>query len=107
MAKTTKIMRLAIEQYAEALAHTEELIRVKATVPVENQADHVRNGTPELWIARLEGQSVMLEHLLHRSNCYHGFFYVTERKRQDETRYAIGTDHPDFAEWRRDYIIVQ
>lgn len=114
MAKTPKALREAIADYDRAVEYTEELIRVKTTIPVENQAQHVRDGSPEVWIARLEGQWVMLESMLHRAHCYAGFQYLGPKVYQliegsappqyISVRYSIGCDHPDFAPWRRTYF---
>lgn len=114
MAKTPKILQEAIAQYERAVTHTEELIRVKHTVPEENQAQHVRDGFDALWIARLEGQWVLLEYLLHQAKCYAGFMYVGRPKYQliegtsppqyTTARYGVTLQDPDFADWRRVYF---
>lgn len=112
MAKTPKLLVESIAEYDRAVEHTEEMIHVKETLPLENQAPHIRAGSPEIWIARLEGQWVMLESLLHRAHCYAGFMYVSKPVRQlqaddgtvSTARYGVGPDHAEYRDWARTYF---
>lgn len=89
MAKSPKYIVHAVETHSRAVEYCKELIRVKHTVPVENQAQHIQDGFPALWIARVEGQALMLEDMLFNANCYNGFHYTS----------------PETYEWDRTYII--
>lgn len=109
--KTPKLLLYAIENHNCAVELVEDLIRAKTTRPVDMQAPHVRAGTPELWIARLEGQAIMLESLLHHAGCYAGFAYLSEPEPCGEgpggttyVRVHIGPTHPQYADWRRRYF---
>jgi hypothetical protein len=104
--RTSRALIAAIQQYDSAVVHTAELIRVKLTVPVENQAAHIQDGFPALWIARLQGQYVMLESMLHHGKCYAGYYFVNPNVADDSSEpMQIGIDNPAFAEWARHYVI--
>jgi hypothetical protein len=106
MKKTPAYLVSAIGQYGIACRWVAEKIRVKHTVPVENQASHIRDGFPALWVARLEGQQVMLEAMLHHAKCYAGFYYTDPNAFEPgQSPEQIGMDNPAFAEWSRQYII--
>lgn len=109
--KTPKYLAALIERHADFCDHVDELIRVKTTVPVENQAQHVRDGTPELWIGRAEGYWIALETALMAYGCYAGFMHVGPKKAQlnsDNTvSYSwtgVGPNDPEYREWRRHYF---
>lgn len=109
--KTPDHLRALIQNQAHFMNHTDELIRVKLEVPVENQAEHVRKGTVEQFIARAEGVNLLLERALCDWGCYAGFMYLGKpvRVRDEGSGFTIrhesvGTDHPEFQEWRRCYF---
>lgn len=111
MAKTPKLLQLALAEYEMNLAYVEELIDAKENIPLGSQAAHVREGSPGLWIARLGGQQTMLEFMLHRAHCYAGFMYVSKPVRQLEAdgtvstaRYGVGPEHLEYREWARTYF---
>ena len=93
------------------LLYVERLIEAKNTVPVECQGQHIREGSEEKWIARMEGYNTALEDALFSAGCYAGYMYVGEQHTQtDHTgevstwRESVKTDHPQFREWRRVYF---
>ena len=104
---TPKHLVELIERHANYVDHVEERIRVKATVPVENQADHIRNGNPDLWIGRAEGFWVALEAALMAYGCYAGYMNVGFKKRHADgstSRESVGPDHPEYRDWARVYF---
>jgi hypothetical protein len=106
MAKTpTHVLRL-MERQELILRHVDEVLRVKATVPVESQADHVREKSADYYVGLADGANTMLEEAMHRAGCYAGFMYVSESKGQSYciVRSEVRPDHPEFAEWRRVYF---
>lgn len=61
------------------------------------------------WVGLIGGINFMLEEALRQNNCYHGYTYqcrnVIVLDNGQEFRPMCGTDHPEFAEWRREYVI--
>ena len=107
MAKTPQRLVKMIRRHIEYLNHIDEMIRIKTTVPVENQAQHIQNGTVEFWEGCAMGAGSMLNTALNDANCYAGFMYVGEPKRAaDGSRYAVSVTaaDPEFKEWRRHYF---
>lgn len=94
------------ERYDLALKHLEECLRVKATWPVEDQAEHIQRQTESEILARFDGYQRCMEDMLHEHNCYAGFMYVGEIQRHEgsTSRQSVGLDHPEFREWRRTYF---
>ena len=107
MAKTPQRLVKMISRHIEYLDHVDEMIRVKTTVPVENQAWHIQNSTVEFLEGCAMGACMMLDHALADSNCYAGFMYVGPSKRSaDGSAYAesVTATNPEFKEWRRHYF---
>lgn len=101
--KTPKALAaVVITRHRLQIEHTEELLRVKRTVPVENQADHVKRLTEEQIVARMEGYNTCLEDAMHESNCYAGFHNYGP-KQADGARYQVPPGSEDFLDWRRIY----
>lgn len=96
-----------LQRHADNVEHHEEMIQVKLTVPIENQAQHVRQNTVEQMIGRIEGMNTMVEEALHAYGCYRGFTYRARPKTIDGTtvRVFVGPNHPEFKEYRRTYHI--
>lgn len=108
MKKTPKHLQALVNQAAAYAEHITEMIRVKTTVPLENQADHVRERTVEQMIGRAEGFNSAVESVLMEYGCYAGFHNVAATKVKiegtDQAWYPpIGPDHPEYADWRRRY----
>ena len=115
--KTSAFLRKLIERHIEKIAYIDEMIRVKTTVAVESQADHIKAGTVAEWEARAAGINALLEDALFIGGCYAGFMYQGEQKRRYHptgapgeggswsTHYeSVGSEHPEFKEWRRFYF---
>lgn len=100
--KTPKHVLKLIAAYVAYCDHVDEIIRVKATVPVARQADHVKKPI-EIYIARLEGYYSLLESAMHDAKCYRGFVYAGPVKNH-ERRTHLSTSDPEFADWRRHYF---
>lgn len=101
-----------MDRHNAMIEMTEERLRVKREVPVENQADHIRNTTEAEMVARMEGYSSCLEDTMHEFNCYGGFHYcgpvVKIPLREpgsipSTVRYSVAEGHPDYLPWRRLY----
>lgn len=108
--KTPDHLLKMIEWQTNFMNHTDEQIRVKLEVPVENQADHIREKTVEQMIGRAEGVNTLLEHALMDWGCWAGFQYVGKPKRvyNEDSSFTVqhtvvGHTHPEYAEWRRIY----
>lgn len=105
---TPKALLPMFEHQQDMMRHVDEMLYVK-TLPLENQASWARDTTPDYWLGLAYGVNNMLETLLHRNGCYGGFHY----QRKNETtladgfkfRETCGPNHPEYAEWRRRYII--
>lgn len=94
-----KIIELIASQQ-RAVAHTTESLRLKKIVPLENQETHLRTLSEDKIVGFMEGVNSMLESALMQFNCYAGFYY------QSPDGDRLGRiDTPDFAEWRRNYIV--
>jgi hypothetical protein len=106
--KTPKHLVEFIQRHEDYVDYANERIRVKTTVPVENQGDHIKRIT----VAEIEGQAtgywVAVEAALMAYGCYAGYSYVG-RKVSDGHGKAHWTyvkpGDPDFAEWRRVYYV--
>jgi len=105
-----KILEL-IKRHEAHIAYVDEMIRVKTTVPVENQAEHIRSKSIDYMEGLAVGANQMLENALFEYNCYAGFCYrgvpVTHRDEGGGTYLVapyVGPDNPDFKEWRRQYF---
>lgn len=105
--KTPTLVKELAQSQVNYLNWVDECIRVKTTVPAENQADHIREKSADYYIGLADGMNNMLEVAMMRSNCYAGFQYVGLEKTLEETKYnpVVGPDHPEYAGWRRHYSI--
>lgn len=110
--KATPDVKRTIERHEAYIEWIEEVLRVKRTVPVEDQAKHVREKSEEYWIGLAHGASSMLEAMLHEFGCYAGFQHMSEKRtqrNQDGTvstwREAVGPDHPEYTSWRVRYFM--
>ena len=107
MAKTpTRIRELLLRQ-SEQMDHISEILRVKRTVPVENQAPHVRNKSEDYWIGVAHGYNNMVEQVLFEHKCYAGFHTRAEKPvtlSTGESYYPwISSDQPGYEDWRVQY----
>lgn len=106
-AKTPAKLLEVIKRHECAMAHISELLRVKRTVPIDNQAPHVRTSSEDYLRGLAHGNSAMLENMLFESNCYAGFSYIAETPVSFEGCPpfipTIGPDHPEYTSWRVRY----
>jgi hypothetical protein len=110
--KTPARLIAMIKSHEDFMDHASECIRVKLTVQVESQAEHISSNTVEYFYGMAQGMSEMLERELYNANCFAGYHHVGRRQRHnfDEGGYCfvrpiIGSDNADFADWRRHYIV--
>lgn len=103
--KTPKHLVELIQRHADFVDYADERIRVKTTVPEENQADHIKGITVAEIEAQATGAWVMLENALMAYGCYAGFCYVGLKVRENGAYVWRGVppSHPEFKEWRRHY----
>jgi hypothetical protein len=99
-----------IRQHTMNIENISDILRTKAHVALENQADFVKEHGAEYFEGQAAGMNAMLESALMEAHCYAGFHYFGEKKihRDGEgnvsTSYeSVGPDHPQFREWRRFY----
>lgn len=89
------------------IEHCEEMLRVKRTVAVENQADHVRDRSEAEMVAFVNGFNACLEAVMHEFNCYAGFHNYGPMQGTDPrlgtARHQVAPGHPDYLEWRKLY----
>lgn len=112
MAKTPARLVAAIERHAGHMIHISEVLRVKRTVPAENQAGYLRDRSEDYWIGVAVGRSNALEEQLFEAKCYAGFNYIAsnwETFEQDGVTHnvarSVSPNSPDFAEWRVQYYL--
>lgn len=107
--KTPKHLVELIEQFHQYRDHMEERMRVKITVPEENQADHVRETSIDRSIGMVTGAWVMLEAALMAYGCYAGYMHVGPAVKQAdgtirrEGHVPVGSDV--YADWCRTYFV--
>jgi len=94
----------------DTIAYVTDALRVKRTVPVENQADWVRERSEDYFKGMARGANTMLESVLSKFNCYAGFSYfgttLTVFKTASLSFYpSIGPDHPEYEDWRVVYAV--
>lgn len=90
-----------LERYEEKMLHFEEILRIKSTFPVENQAAHVRDNSFEYYDGVIRGTISATEDMLHTFGCYHGFYYVNALR--ESLVYVSGRkiqDDPEYRDWR-------
>lgn len=109
--KTPAKLLALIERHQGTMRHIDEVLRVKRMVPVENQANHIREKSEDYWIGLAHGHSAMLETALFEHNCYAGFHYVgsTPVVLDEDTSFlpSVGLEHPEYAAWRVSYLTRQ
>lgn len=109
--KTPKHLLPLFDRHQALIEHVTEVLRVKRTVPLENQANYIKEKPEEYWIGLADGYNGLLESALHESKCYAGFCVIGATKVRvegTESEYyypSIGWDHPEYAGWRRQYYI--
>lgn len=108
--KTPAYIVKALERHWAYIQHVEDCIHTKTKIPVEYQANHIKEKPVEYWIGLAHGASAMLEAMLHEAKCYGGFQHMGEKKLfkgefQDIFyRDAVGPNHPDYTTWRVQYF---
>jgi hypothetical protein len=105
--KTPPHIVALIERHIDTMNWIDEVLRVKTTVPPEQQADHVRNKGMEYWEGVADGTNNTLENAMHTYGCYAGFQHVGPRVENCANPFnpIVGPDHPDYKGWRRHYIV--
>jgi predicted naringenin-chalcone synthase len=107
--RTPKHLKKLVEYAENHAMHVTEMIRVKLKIPVENQAEHVREASIEALIARQQGFNSAVEAVLMEYGCYAGFSYLAATPQwiagtEDGSFVpSVGPDHAEYAEWRRRY----
>jgi len=118
--KTPQIVKKLLAQHRARIAWIDDILRIKATVALENQAEHVRNHSVEYYEGMAWGANAVIEEVLSAHNCYHGFQNVGPimlgvRKvngpslvREDEneayTFPIVRHTDPTYQSWRRLYL---
>lgn len=103
------LARVIMERQPEVIAHLEEMLRVKRTLPLDCQADHVKNRSEEEMVAFVNGFNACLEAVMHEFNCYAGFQNFGPRTTANSldgvslSRTSVGPKDPDYLEWRKLY----
>lgn len=92
-----KTVRKAIETHCELIKNASDRVHDLEFCP-ENVPKWIKK-TPEYWSSFAHGCNTILETILHDSNSYRGFCYIAKNGEQ-----FIPLDHPEFAEWRRQYF---
>lgn len=100
--KTPKYLVELIHRHMDFVDYADERIRVKTTIPAENQADHIKRISVAEIEAQATGAWVMLESALMAYGCYAGFMYVGLK--HDNSWRGVKPDDNEFAEWRRHYF---
>lgn len=102
-----KVLEL-MEQQQSHMRWITDLLHTKRTVPLENQADHVKENTQEYWIGIARGINMMLEVALMAHKCYAGFSYQARLPlvlaNGESYIPTIGPNDADYASWRVKYI---
>jgi hypothetical protein len=100
------LARVIMERYPAQIAHLENKLHIKRTVPVECQSDHIKEQTEAEMVAFLRGYQTCLEDAMHEAKCYAGFnnYGPQEVHAGGHTaRTQVREGDPDFIEWRRLY----
>jgi hypothetical protein len=99
--KTTKIALLVVEQYAHAVQRMEEVVTVRETIAEENWTDFTKQCTPEYIDVYLAGMRAIVENVLMKQECYHGFCYIDHKGVcLNSFGYDFVTQHPEYRDWR-------
>lgn len=104
--RTPKHLRELIQRHDEFINYCEERIAAKTTVPVENQAAHIRQTTVECIVGQAEGAWVMLEAALMAYGCYAGYsnFGLKQTNADGAAhRSSVTPGHPEYRDWFRIY----
>ena len=106
MARKTTVRALeAIAQYEHSLRYYEEVLRVKR-LPIENQADFIKNHSLDYFQGWMDGIHTATDNLLMRSNCYYGFYYVDKEGKSLIVDGNLSVEsHPDYSPIRIKYYI--
>lgn len=77
---------------------------------VDEQIEQAKDNVDKYyWVGLASGINFILEEALRQHNCYHGYTYqcrnVVVLDNGQEFRPMCGTEHPEFEEWRREYVI--
>jgi hypothetical protein len=107
--KTPAKLIALLDRQQGVMRHVDEVLRVKRTAALENQAAHVREKPEDYWIGLAHGANNMVEAVLHEHNCYAGFYYqgLTPVKGAgvDDFLPRVGYDDPEYAAWRVKYMV--
>lgn len=90
--KTPKFVQKALEKFEARQLHYAECLRVKRTLPPENQQLHIREKPEAFFEGMAEGNVAAMNELLMDNNCYHGFNYINA----DGTPRRLDQDGPDW-----------
>ena len=107
MARKTSAHALSLlQKYEDRMKNLEEILRIKSTVPEENQAPHVRDNSFDYYYGLIQGVVSMMDTILHEFNCYHGFYYVgPDRQLLEHVPGQSITENPEYRKWRVSYSI--
>lgn len=97
--KTNKLCKALIERHKEIIKHHTKVLEYKKT---GDEAPWYKERSVEQIEAMVEGQNMMLEVALQEANCYHGYVYLAENMVD-----LAKANSPEFAEWRRMYLIKE
>lgn len=103
--KTPPFMIEMLKRHAAGMDWVDEMIRVKMTVPVDSQANHIKDHDIDYFVGLADGQNAMMENALHSYGCYAGFQNVGPKVTTDGVEYRpwVGSAHSDYRGWRRVY----
>lgn len=101
---STKRALEAVQQLDQDLKHVESVLRAKQ-LPIENQADWVKNHSEEYWLGWIHAKLGACETILHNERSYYGFGYVDQNGNMLDWfgKYKMVTDHPEYRNWRVEY----
>ena len=106
--KTPPLILDMMKRQQVLMRHVDEVLRVKRTVPLENQMTHVREKSEDYWIGLADGHNTMLENMMLEYNCYAGFqnqgCTPVVLESGDSFYPWVDRDDPEYAGWRRVYF---
>jgi hypothetical protein len=105
--KTPKHLIGLINRHKSQTEFTDEILWAK-TLPLENQTSVTQQNGEDWWIGRQVGLNQMIDDALYEYGCYAGFRYIAKSFTEIEgkrMRLPIGLDHPEYKEWRVEYLI--
>lgn len=104
--KTSKVGLDAINHYNKQLRWVQECIDAKATLPIEEQTNYLKEKSIEYFVGFINGVVGTVGAILAADNCYYGFNYIDEN---NNIIYPTSTcaiaNHPDYVSWRVQFII--